>query len=477
MIRRALPWFALSFALVAATPAHAAERSLTFGRFGKVAVYEPTPPASTASIAIFVSGDGGWNQGVVDMARALAAQGALVVGVDVVRYFHGLDYSADPCSYPAADLEALSKYVQKEAGFEAYRAPVLVGYSSGATLVYATLVQAPRRTFRGALSLGFCPDLPLKKPFCKGSGLEFEPGPKGKGISFLPSKTLQSPWIALQGQVDQVCDARAVDAFASAVAGAEVVSLPKVGHGFSVTRNWQPQFLAAYAKLAGHDPNPQREKAAPSAAVHVDVSDLPIEEVTAGSTDGPTMVVHLTGDGGFGVTDEGLASELAGRRIPFVGWNTLHYYWKKRTPEEAAADLDRILRNYLAVWHKERAVLVGYSMGADVLPFLVSRLPKETAAHIAGIVLLGPSHSVDFEFHLGSWLGEGPPASARPVAPEIEKLAGRKILCECGEGDRDCVCGELPAGLVERLTLPGGHRIGGHFEAVAEAILRMVSAP
>src|SRR5262245_52806511 len=98
MIRRVLPCFAL--ALVATAPAHSAERSLTFGRFGKVAVYEPTSPASTTSIAIFVSGDGGWNQGVVDMARALASRGALVVGVDIVRYLHALDDSADPCSYP-----------------------------------------------------------------------------------------------------------------------------------------------------------------------------------------------------------------------------------------------------------------------------------------------------------------------------------------------------------------------------------------
>jgi type IV secretory pathway VirJ component len=468
-----LPLFALG--LAATCSAGPAARTLPFGRFGDVAVY--APPGEPTSVALFVSGDGGWSQGVVAMARALADRGALVAGIDVVRYLRALDTSADACSYPAADFEALSKYVQKEAGLERYRAPVLVGYSSGATLVYATLVQAPPRTFRGALSLGFCPDLPLTKPLCRGSGLEWGPGPKGRGVSFLPAAMLRAPWIALQGRIDQVCDAAAVDAFARRVALAEVVDLPKVGHGFSVPKNWQAQFLAAYERLAAHDPDPAREKAAPSASAHIDVSDLPIEEIPARGADGRTMVVHLTGDGGFGVTDEGLADELAARGVPVVSWNTLHYYWKRRTPEEAAADLARILRNYLAAWGKERAVLVGYSMGADVLPFLASRLPKDVAARVAGIVLLGPSRAVDFEFHLGSWLGESLPASARPVAPEIEKLAGEPILCECGEHDPDCICGDLPPRLVQRLLVPGGHRLGGRFEDVAEAVLRMVSTP
>ena len=39
--------------------------------------------------------------------------------------------------------------------------------------------------------MGFCPDLPLTKPFCKGSGLEWTAGPKGKGFNFLPARTLE----------------------------------------------------------------------------------------------------------------------------------------------------------------------------------------------------------------------------------------------------------------------------------------------
>lgn len=112
------------------------------------------------------------------------------------------------------------------------------------------LAQSPPGTFLGAVSLGFCPDLPLKKHFCKGNGLSMEAGPKGKGINFLPCTHLKDPWIALQGTVDQVCDAAATQQFVGRVAQGEIVMLPKVGHGFSVPANWMPQLRKAFLRLS-----------------------------------------------------------------------------------------------------------------------------------------------------------------------------------------------------------------------------------
>ena len=82
----------------------AADTILEFGRFGKVTVYRNTP--HPAHVVLFVSGDGGWNLGVVDMARELAQANALVVGIDIVAYLRNLEASKEDCSYPAADFEA-----------------------------------------------------------------------------------------------------------------------------------------------------------------------------------------------------------------------------------------------------------------------------------------------------------------------------------------------------------------------------------
>ncbi len=71
----------------------------------------------------------------------------------------------------AVSFEGFSHFVQQKYGL-GVRSPILVGYSSGATLVYATLAQAPVGTFKGALSLGFCPDLEWRMPLCRGEGLD-----------------------------------------------------------------------------------------------------------------------------------------------------------------------------------------------------------------------------------------------------------------------------------------------------------------
>jgi pimeloyl-ACP methyl ester carboxylesterase len=235
--------------------ARAEETFLEYGRFGRVSLYQGSSPPS--HVVLFVSGDGGWNLGVVDMARELATLNALVVGIDIIHFLRELGKSGEPCSNPAADFEMLNKFVQKKLKFSRYIVPVLVGYSSGATLVYAALAQGPPNTFCGAISLGFCPDLLLTKPLCKGHGLEWKIGPKGKGYIFLPATNLQDPWIALQGTIDQVCDPTSTEDYVKQVKGGEIVILPKVGHGFSVPKNWMPQFKKAFLRIVAQDKTAQ----------------------------------------------------------------------------------------------------------------------------------------------------------------------------------------------------------------------------
>ena len=138
---------------------------------------DPYPEGTPQSVAIFLSGDGGWNLGVVSMAHALIDMGAVVIGVDIRQYLGALGKGARrenaPCQLIAGDFENLSHQIQKEIGMFVYHVPVLVGYSSGATVVYAALAQSPPGTFAGALSLGFCPDQDF-------AGAALCPGPGGE---------------------------------------------------------------------------------------------------------------------------------------------------------------------------------------------------------------------------------------------------------------------------------------------------------
>jgi len=447
----------------------AAPETLTYGRLGTVTLYRGPHPRH---LVLFFSGDGGWNQGVVDMARSLAQMDTVVAGINLPYFLKRLAATNEACSYPAADLEGLSKLIQKKLGFATYEAPVLVGYSSGATLAYAILVQAPPNTFRGAISMGFCPDLPLKRPFCEGHGLKGEPGPKGKGISFLPASTLEQPWIAFQGDADKVCFKDDVVRYASQVKGAHVVVLPLVGHGFSKQARWLPQFRDAFRHLV----ETQQAETRPVSAKELE--GLPLVEVTArGAGGGDALAVIVSGDGGWAGLDREVAGVLSAKGVPVVGLDSLRYFWTARTPDVAARDLARILRHYLAAWNRKEALLIGYSLGADVLPYMASRLPADLLDRVRLLALLGPDRYATFEFHVTEWLHLGE-SKEFPVLPEVKKLAGRPpLLCVYGKKEEDeSICPEIAPPLGKAVALSGSHHFGGDYDTVADLILESARA-
>jgi type IV secretory pathway VirJ component len=462
--------------------ADGAKEVFPFPPLGTVHVYAPEGPP--AQVVLFLSGDGGWNLGVVPMAERLAAEGALVAGVDVRRLLASLA-GASPCAYPAGTLEELARAVELRHRLPEYVRPILVGYSSGATLVYAALAQAPAETFRGAISLGFCAEVSLETPLCRGRGLASRPRARGRGRELDPLAGLNVPWTVLQGDIDQVCAPRPASAFVSETGSARIVRLPKVGHGFSVTSRWETQYVDAYRAIAaeaapagpagagpsGHGPDAAIAGVAPADPL---LADLGLVEVEARGTPtrpalGDVFALILTGDGGWAEIDKALAARFAASGVPCVGWSSLKYYWRPRTPDAAAADLARTIEHYARRWQRRRVAVVGYSFGADVLPFLVNRLPSATRARVALVGLVGLSPRASFEFHVTGWLGID--RGEHPTAPEAERLAPTPVACVRGEDERDSACRALAGRDVHVVTLPGGHHFDGDYGRVADELL------
>jgi type IV secretory pathway VirJ component len=431
--------------------------------FGTVTLYRGSNPPQ--QVVLFISGDGGWNLGVVDMAQRLRDAGALVVGIDIRQFMKSLETSGS-CAYPAGALEELSRAVQLRFTLPAYKRPILVGYSSGATLVYAALAAAPPETFAGVISLGFCPDLEVQKPLCQMRGLKAVRRPKAREYDLAPFPGSAVPWMVLQGDVDQVCDPGTTRRFVAETGASRIFSLPLVGHGFGVPARWTSQYLEAYRTIANNSPaKPSQPATAPA------VADLSLVEVLPQSrSDGNVLAVALSGDGGWAEIDKSIAAGLSAAGVPVVGWSSLDYYWSPRTPERAAADLARIVEHYTTAWQKERVLVIGYSFGADVTPFLVNRLQDSAKNRIANVVLLSPSDTATFEFHLASWLGGG--ADRRyPTAPEIARLSV-PVTCVSASDESDSVCRTVKSARLRALTIGEGHHFSGEYGRIVEAILR-----
>ncbi|MDR3419045.1 MAG: DUF3096 domain-containing protein [Nevskia sp.] len=446
-----------------------AER-LSHGRFEDLVAYRPAGEAG--GFVLLLSGDNGWDGAAADLAQALARKGALVVGIDTPRFFATLEHDGGDCEFSDGDLENLSHFVQAYYRLPTYLAPILVGYGPGATFAYANLVQAPKDTFGGALALGFCPQLDLAKPMCKGSGLEYKRRADGKGVEFLPAPALSNPATFLQGGNDTLCGGQATAGFLSRTQGATLVALPGVDHGFGDPGLWQPQLLDAYARLA------QTLKPVALPAPPASLNGLPVIEqpVKAGVPQTEAFALLMSGDGGWAGLDQDVAAALTAHGIPVVGLDSLRYYWTPRTPDSAAADVDRIVRYYLAHWGKSKVLLVGYSQGADVLPFILNRLPPATRRQVALGAVMGLSEHALFEFHLGNWV-DANQDQGLPTLPEMQRAGDTSMLCIYGAEETDTLCPKLDPQHVHLVKLVGGHHFGGDYERLAREILEAAKLP
>ena len=204
-----------------------------------------------------------------------------------------------------------------------------------------------------------------------------------------------------------------------------------------------------------------------------ELADLSLIEVPASNpaASHPTaFAILLTGDGGWASIDRVMSAELAASGIPVVGFDSLHYFWKARTPEETANDIARTIRHYTKAWSRQRVILIGYSLGADALPSIVNRLPGEVREQVCSIALIGLGHTAVYEVQIKHWL-PGTRLEGKPVAPELATLPHAQVLCLYGADEQDSLCPSLAGTEAKVEEIGNGHHLGGQYREIAHRIV------
>jgi len=429
-------------------PAQPQLPGISHGLFSGIQMFRPAGP--TRQFVMLLSDNLSPNATELQMIRTMVDAGAAVATIPVAPFYKKLEAQDGKCTYAPGAFENLSRHLQASEQLPTYLLPMLVGSGSAAAFAYAVLAQAPAGTFSAALSVGFCPRLEFATPMCVSNALRWQVPPKGvPGVELLPAAALTAPWSAVQAGNEAACTPDAAQAFVQRVPQASWVTA-------------SPAFETAYTKLAVS----QVAMAPPPSQL----SDLPlVEEPAKGS--GTRFVVLLSGDGGWAGIDKGLAAAFVAQNVPVVGLDSLRYFWKARTPDGLASDLDRMIRYYADRWKRSEVILVGYSQGADVLPFAINRLPAATRASVKLAALLGPGQKASFEFHLSNWLG---PSGDKPVAPEARKLLAVNTVCVYGLNEKNSLCPQLAPTHARAMPLTGGHHFGGDYEKLATLLLEAV---
>jgi type IV secretory pathway VirJ component len=394
------------------------------GRYGDVQFTKPVGPMR-GFIVLF--SDKNWTLADSQAADALSKNGAMVVGVDTARYVAKLPKEKEACHNLVGDAEALSHQLEREVQSSRYLAPILMGTGQGGVLAAKILAQAPDNTVAGALALN--PDAQLDARFnlCP-------PDPTithAKGLPGFFNKTVQP------------------------------ADAPKPDAKSETKPETRPDALLALAAPYLKMPEPPRDE---------DVSDLPLIELPAAH---PTnlLAIVISGDGGWRDLDKTVAESLQKDGVSVIGIDSLRYFWSAKTPGQTSHDLARVIQAYSARWHSEHVALIGYSFGADVLPFAYNRLPDAVRAKVSFVSLMGFSPDADFQIRVTGWLGMPASKNAMKVQPELAKLPPAMVQCIYGAAEEDTLCPALTKTGIEVIKTSGDHHFGGDYGVLARRIL------
>lgn len=206
-----------------------------------------------------------------------------------------------------------------------------------------------------------------------------------------------------------------------------------------------------------------------SVPAQTDINSLPTKILTSNKDSSKPVILYISGDGGWNKFSTSLIQQFAAAGYPVIGLNAKSYFWEKKTPQQTGADVQLLLDKYCKEWKRNKIILMGYSFGADVLPFVHNNLANEWQKKIKQQVLLSPSANTDFEVHLSEMLGYRR-KNGMSVVDEINKTANCTFIFVFGEADDNFPLNQLKAKNYKNINLPGGHHFDNNVNELADKI-------
>ena len=434
---------AVGTVLVSFRPASALET----GNLGQV--HEFNPVSAMRGLVVLFSDARGWTSVSDDAALALTRDGALVVGVDLPDYLARLDaHSGEACHDVVGDINSISRQVQRERGNTLYLTPIVAGIGEGGALAPAILARAPAATIAGAVSYDPTVAVHTRIPLCSTPGAKTD---LDGGFVYGPWPSLPGFWVVAFPVGSNGPERQHIAVLKAAGTPVDIASHARSGAAETLTALIGPRLTP----VATSPPT--------------GIAKLPLIELPA-EPSGPLLAIVLSGDGGWRDIDKTVSEKLQSAGVSVVGWDCLRYFWSRKSPEQVARDLGATIDTFLSRWGGSKVVLVGYSFGADVLPFAYDRLSPETKTHIVQLSLLGFSTAADFEIRVAGLVGAGPSQEALPTEPALAPIDPTMIQCFYGADEDDTACRFLQ-GKAEVIRTAGGHHFDGNYGALAQRIL------
>ena len=190
-----------------------------------------------------------------------------------------------------------------------------------------------------------------------------------------------------------------------------------------------------------------------------------LESVSTGQSD--FYVVFLTGDFGFRNFEKAIVHYLNRKNVSVVVVNMKNYFWSEKSPAQLGHDLEFIINQYNRKWSKDKVIFMGYSMGAEVLPFAVNRLDDNHKRQLIDVVLIGPSQKAIFRLKPTDYLFEG--KKGTDIFAELLKMKAQKSYIICDDS-QSSLCRKNLEGVSDHDFLGGGHHFGRDYLLLSKLI-------
>jgi type IV secretory pathway VirJ component len=372
-----------------------------------------------------------------DVARRLANEGNLVIHLAADKFKVPTTKDRRQCTNFSDCLVALSAFAQRKSKFIENILPVVFSVGEAGTFAEKAWREAPHSAFASIISVDYCPQTQISR-------FQIE----------------RTHWTILESPGHpKSCTALSSSFLTSMnVERASIKSNPHYRTGPMI--RWVQQRLASVNKL---------NLRIPAMVKNENVEDLQTV-VTVPNTNEKydAFVIVYSGDGGWAEFTDELAAGFNNIKLPVVGINSMRYFWKAKTPDQGAKDLERIIRFYSLKWGAKKVHLLGFSFGAGVLPFFVRRLPESVQKQVGKIVLLAPYRKADFEFFLTDWFFDDD--RGLDVLPEVKKLSIQPLCVYPSDEKLVSLCTQDSTAPLKSVELPGDHHFGNEIDKVVKAV-------
>src|SRR6185369_6851248 len=194
---------------------------------------------------------------------------------------------------------------------------------------------------------------------------------------------------------------------------------------------------------------------------------LPLSFYASTDTTKP-LIFYISGDGGFNKFSTSFMQSLNKEGYAVIGLNAKDYFWKKKKPQEAAMSIEEAINASNKEWKKKNIVLIGYSFGADVSPFMLTHFSPALSNKLKHLVLLSPSGKTDFEIHVLQMFGWGKD-EGESVPAEINKIP-KPVTIVVGDDENEFPFNQLTIKNKQIIKMRGGHHYDGDVDALCKQI-------